>query len=140
MKVQDLMTQPVVIVTTGDTCRKAAQVMRNSETGALIVVDKAGTVRGIVTDRDIIVRCVALGSDPEVKLVRDVCDLEPVTVAPDVDAEDALELMETSGVRRLPVVASDHKPVGMLSMDDVARHVRRYVDSFTSVAAQYSHA
>ena len=138
MNVKELMAQPVIQVSAEDTCQRAAQLMRDQQAGALVITSKEGIVQGIITDRDLVVRCMALGGDPGLRLVGDVSDLHPTTIQPDMDVEEAMELMRGAGVRRLPVVDGQSRAVGMLSMDDVAKDVRRYVDAFATVASQYS--
>ncbi len=138
MKVRDLMAQPTISIATDETCRRAAELMRDFETGSLIVTGSDGIIVGIVTDRDLVIRCMALDANPDTKLIGDICDLHPTTVTADMDSEEAVLLMQSSGVRRLPVVDTTNHAIGMLSMDDIASDIRRYIDAFVAVAGQYS--
>ncbi|MPN04277.1 Inosine-5'-monophosphate dehydrogenase [bioreactor metagenome] len=82
-----------------------------------------GRLRGIVTDRDIVLRCVAAEEDPSKTPVREIMSRHCVTVAPDADAREATRLMAAEQIRRLPVVEKD-RVVGMLSLGDLARTQR----------------
>lgn len=96
----------------------AARRMRDSDTGDVVVLD-GERLTGILTDRDIAVRVVAEGRDPSTP-VRDVCSGQDlVTVDPDTPIDRAVELMRKGNVRRLPVVEGD-RPVGVVSLGDLA--------------------
>jgi CBS domain-containing protein len=116
--VADVMTPGVESTTSTDALRDAARSMREGDFGSMPVVDD-GRLVGMLTDRDIVVRGVAQGLDPTTCRVGDVASREPVTVAPDQDLDDAIELMARHRVRRLPVVA-DGRLVGVVSQADVA--------------------
>jgi CBS domain-containing protein len=116
--VADVMTTGVESTTSTDALRDAARSMREGDFGSMPVVDD-GRLVGMLTDRDIVVRGVAQGLDPTTCRVGDVASREPVTVAPDQDLDDAIELMARHRVRRLPVVA-DGRLVGVVSQADVA--------------------
>jgi CBS domain-containing protein len=92
--------------------------MKSEDVGAVPVV-LGGRLVGILTDRDIVMRAVAERRDPQTVLVDEVASHELVTVAPDQDLDEAMELMARHQVRRLPVVEDDHL-VGMLAQADVA--------------------
>jgi CBS domain-containing protein len=116
--VADVMTPGVESTTSSQALRDAARAMREGDFGSLPVVDD-GRLVGVLTDRDIVVRGVAEGLDPAVCRVGDVASRDPVTVAPDQDLDEAMELMAHHRVRRLPVV-SDGRLVGVISQADVA--------------------
>ena len=97
--------------------RQAAGLMRDSDTGDVVVLDGDRLV-GILTDRDIAVRVVAEGGDADTP-VRDACTSDPTTVTPDTRIEQAAALMRDRAVRRLPVVEGD-RPVGVVSLGDLA--------------------
>ena len=99
----------------------AAGHMRDRDIGDVLVVDD-GSVRGIVTDRDIVVRCVAEGGDVRQATVGDVCSAKLTTVASDASIEEAARIMRDKALRRLPVVDRG-KPVGIVTLGDLA--VRR---------------
>jgi len=93
--------------------------MESEDVGSIPVLD-GEQLSGIVTDRDIVLRAVAKGKDPRGMPVREVCSSEVVSVGPDQNLSDALELMATNQVRRLPVVDDENRLVGVLSQADVA--------------------
>jgi CBS domain-containing protein len=112
------MTPGVRSVAPTDSLTDAAAGMRDEDVGSLPVVE-GDRVVGIITDRDIVVRAVAEGADSRTVKVGDVSSGDPVTVGPDEDLDDALELMAHHRVRRLPVV-EDGRLVGVVAQADVA--------------------
>jgi CBS domain-containing protein len=116
--VQDVMTADPITVEAGAPIAEAAQKMREADVGPIIVME-GGEVCGIVTDRDIAIRAVAEGMDPTKTKVADICSKEVATLSPRDKVGMAIDLMEKIAVRRLPVV-DDHKPVGILSLGDLA--------------------
>ncbi len=100
--------------------REAARLMRDHDMGPVIVVNDDGSLRGIVTDRDIVVRAVAEGRDPSATRLAEICSEEElVAVRPDDDADDAVRLMRERAIRRLPVV-ENNRPVGVVAIGDLA--------------------
>jgi len=97
----------------------AARIMKDADTGIVPVVDGDRLV-GTITDRDIAIRVVAEGKDPQATKVDEVATRELVTIDPDQDLDEALRLMAKHQVRRLPVVEEDGRPVGIISQADVA--------------------
>lgn len=120
MQVRDLMNPGVVTVSTGDSAALAARLLSRHNVGALPVCSADGRLRGIVTDRDIVLRCIAAEDDPAQTPVRDVMTRGCYTVAPLDDCREATRLMSARQVRRLPVVQGG-KVVGMLSLGDLAK-------------------
>ena len=118
--VRDVMTQGVTAVPPDTPLSQAAQAMRDEDIGAVLVCAEDRLV-GLVTDRDITLRVVADGADPQVIDVGMVCTPDPRCVGPDEEAEHAAALMRRYAVRRLPVL-SEGLPVGIVSMGDLARH------------------
>jgi len=116
--VNQVMTHDPRTVAPGDALQQAARLMREVDTGALIVVD-GGEVTGIVTDRDIVVRAIADGRDPSSTKVADVATTSTITVTPDQSASDAAQLMRDNDIRRL-VVVHDGRPAGIVSIGDLA--------------------
>jgi CBS domain-containing protein len=116
--VEEIMTRDPRTVDAGDTILDAARVMRDNDIGDVIVMD-GGQVSGIVTDRDIVVRGVAEGRDPDSTEVSDVCTTGVETIEPDASVDDALRLMREKDIRRLPV-AKNRRPVGIVSLGDLA--------------------
>jgi CBS domain-containing protein len=99
---------------------EAARIMKEKDVGIVPVVE-GGRLVGTVTDRDIAVRVVAEGKDPQSVRVREIASTEVVTVDPQQDLDEALRLMASHQVRRLPVVEEDGKLVGIVAQADVAR-------------------
>ena len=116
--VNQVMTHDPRSVAPDDTLQQAARLMREVDTGALIVVEN-GEVTGIVTDRDIVVRAIADGRDPSSTKIADVATSSTVTVTPDQSASDAAQLMRDNDIRRL-VVVQGGRPVGIVSLGDLA--------------------
>jgi CBS domain-containing protein len=117
-KVADVMTQRPRAVTPQTPLNEVAQVMESDDVGAVPLVEGDRLV-GIVTDRDIVVRAIAKGKDPKGMPASEVSSRELVTVHPDDDLSDALELMARHQVRRL-AVTDDERLVGVVSQADVA--------------------
>jgi len=113
------MTKDPVAVHWGVMLIEAAKIMRDHAIGDVLVTSN-GHLCGMLTDRDIVVRAVAENRDPYRTTVGDVCSADIVSVEPDADAHDAVELMRARAVRRVPVVESG-EPVGIISMGDLAR-------------------
>jgi CBS domain-containing protein len=116
--VRDVMTTDLVTCPSSAPVTDAAEYMRDRDIGDVLVVDD-GSVRGIVTDRDIVVRCVAEGADVRQATVGDVCSAELTTVGSDATIEEAARLMRDKALRRLPVVDRG-KPVGIVTLGDLA--------------------
>ncbi|WBB79550.1 CBS domain-containing protein [Micromonospora sp. WMMD882] len=116
--VGEFMTTRLVTMDANDTLTAAAQQMRDSAIGDVVVTDGDGVV-GIVTDRDITVRGVAERRDPDTTTLRQVTSTELITVSQHDDAVSAADLMRTYAVRRLPVM-DDGRLVGLVSIGDLA--------------------
>ncbi len=112
----------VTVATPQTTVVEAARLMREHHVGALVVIDgrQAGDPPvGIVTDRDLIVEVIAVGLDPNLILVGDVMTTRVVVAHEGDDIFDAVRLMRSRGVRRLPVLDRERRLVGILAMDDM---------------------
>jgi CBS domain-containing protein len=116
--VSEIMTPAPVALRSSQTVADAAKVMREHGIGDVLIVDD-GRLKGLVTDRDIVVRAVADARDPAATAVGEICSPDLVTVSPDDDADTAVRRMREQAVRRIPVV-EDGRPVGMLSIGDLA--------------------
>ena len=117
--ISEMMTRDPKSVAPSTTVAEAAKMMRDEDVGALPVVEN-GKLTGMVTDRDIAVRTVAEGKDPQSTKVADVCSGDLVTIDPHQDLDEALRLMAHHQVRRLPVVEEDGRLVGVVAQADVA--------------------
>jgi CBS domain-containing protein len=105
----------------GSTVMEAARLMRDEDAGIIPIVEGEKLV-GTVTDRDIAIRVVAEGRQPESVTVGEIASRELVTIDPQQDLDEALRLMARHQVRRLPVVEEDGKLVGIVAQADVAEH------------------
>jgi CBS domain-containing protein len=121
--IKEVMTSNLATVESNASVVEAAQLMRDENTGIVPVVEKGGLV-GTVTDRDIVVRLIAEGRDPQSVTVREIASTDLVTVDPQQDLDEALRLMASYQVRRLPVVEEDGRLVGVVSQADVAREAK----------------
>ena len=118
--VQDVMTTNPTSVVSDNPVVEAARIMKEKDVGIVPVVE-GGRLVGTVTDRDIAVRVVAEGKDPQSVRVREIASTDVVTVDPQQDLDEALRLMESHQVRRLPVVEEGGRLVGIVAQADVAR-------------------
>lgn len=116
-KVRDAMTANPIEIQMDATLAEAAMAMKGADVGAMLVLED-GTLRGIVTDRDIAIRAVAESKDPSTK-VREIVSSDLVTVAPDDDLDDTARLAREKALRRFPVVENG-QPVGIVSLGDLA--------------------
>jgi CBS domain-containing protein len=118
--VQDVMTSNPVSIVADNPVFEAARIMKQEDVGIVPVVE-GGRLVGTVTDRDIVTRVVAEGKDPQSVIVREIASTDLVTVDPQQDLDDALRLMASHQVRRLPVVEEGGRLVGIVAQADVAR-------------------
>ncbi len=119
MTVGDLMTAFPESLTESDTIKKAAQMMRDHDYGMMPILDANEALIGVVTDRDIVINAVAEGRDPDTSL-SECMTRQPDTITKDLLVQDALHLMNTRQIRRVPVVEFG-RLIGMLSLADIAR-------------------
>lgn len=117
-QIKDVMTENPVTMQVTDTVRAAATRMREADIGDVVVM-RDGSVCGILTDRDITVRAVAEGNDPDTMKIGEICSAELVSVSAEDSVDDAVRIMREKAVRRLPVVEAG-KPVGIVSIGDLA--------------------
>jgi len=122
-KVHEVMTDNPRCVTPETLVSEAAQLMESEDVGSLPILD-GEQVAGVVTDRDIVIRAIAHGKDPRGMPVREVASRDLVTIRADEDLSEALKLMASHQVRRLPVVDDDNRLVGVLAQADVAIEVK----------------
>lgn len=118
-RVRDVMTPGPQTIQADQPAAEAAKLMKEADAGMIPVMNN-GNILGTVTDRDIVVRLVAEGRDPQSTPVYEIASTEIVTIEPDRDLDEALELMAKHKVRRLPVVENG-RLVGVLAQADVAR-------------------
>jgi CBS domain-containing protein len=120
-KIMEVMSDRPRAITPQTSVREAARLMEEEDVGSLPVVDQSTRLVGILTDRDITVRVVGRGSDPESTQVGEVASTDVVVLSPEHDLDEALAVMAREQVRRLPIVGGENQLVGMLSQADVAR-------------------
>lgn len=120
MKIRDIMNTNPITISPDEPVALASRLLSHNNIGALPVCTENGRIRGLVTDRDIVLRCVANSSDPETTPVSEIMTRIPITVSPSDDVTKAASLMSTGQIRRLPVV-EDGRVVGMVSLGDMAR-------------------
>ncbi len=128
MKVRDIMTNQVISVAPGESVDVAARTLTHYNIGALPVCGTDGKLCGLVTDRDLVTRCLASGRTPAQTTVREVMSREVRVAQPDMDAAVAAHLMGSRQVRRLPVVENG-KLCGMLSLADLAKREESAMDA-----------
>jgi CBS domain-containing protein len=123
MKVKELMTRDVEKISADNFLKEAASMMRSMDVGALPVCENDKLI-GIITDRDIAVRAVADGLDPNQCTVRDAMSKEVCWCYEDDDLEKAAAIMERQQIRRLPVFDRHNRAVGIISLGDLATRTR----------------
>jgi CBS domain-containing protein len=116
--IREIMTADPRTVETGATVADAAREMRDGDVGSVVVIEN-GAVAGIITDRDIAVRVVAQGLDPDATRVAEVATMRPVTLTVDQSVDDAIRLVREQNVRRI-IVLQDGRPAGIVSLGDLA--------------------
>lgn len=121
MQVGDLMNSNVISVAPEESVAFASRLLSRHNIGALPVCTADGKLRGIVTDRDIVLRCVAAENDPEQTPVRDIMSRTIFSVEAGDDVRAATRIMAEEQVRRLPVLQSG-RLVGMVSLGDMAKN------------------
>jgi CBS domain-containing protein len=117
--IRDVMTRDPATFRTDETALEAAKAMSEGDFGAVVVVGDNDEVRGILTDRDIVVRIVSEGKDPSSTPISAAFTTEPTTLSPEDSLDDAVDALRSAHVRRLPVVEGS-KVVGIVSIGDLA--------------------
>ncbi|MEO8164092.1 MAG: CBS domain-containing protein [Betaproteobacteria bacterium] len=125
MEIKDIMMRSVETIEPDELLSEAARKMASQNIGFLPVWQEDQLV-GVITDRDIVVRAVACGFDPEQTIVEEIMTSMVVSLPENSDIEDASDLMESKHVRRLVVTDENDMPVGIVSMDKVALHLGVY--------------
>jgi CBS domain-containing protein len=129
---REIMHTGVKCVGENEALAVAARAMRDLHVGAVPICGADGSLRGIVTDRDIVVRCVADGGDPQVVQAGDLAMGIPVSIDADADIGEALQLMEDNAIRRLTVL-DKQRLVGIITEADVVTNLdERAVRHFTA--------
>ena len=118
MQVSELMSTNIVAVSPDSTAAEAAKTMTRSDVGIVLVCGQNGSLQGVLTDRDIVTRCVAVQSDPVQTKVQDLMTRNVVTISPNEEMKTAADLLSGEQIRRIPVVEGT-RVVGMLSLADL---------------------
>ena len=116
--IRDVMTREPQAVAKETSLSDVSRVMLDHDIGE-VLVESGSKLCGLVTDRDIVVRAIAAGQDPERTAVDSICTHELITLSPDDSVDDALQKMSRHAVRRLPVV-QDGRAVGVVSLGDIS--------------------
>jgi CBS domain-containing protein len=119
---RDIMHVGAECIGEHETLAQAARRMLDLDVGALPVCGDDGRLSGIITDRDIVLKCVATGGDPGTVTAKDLCQGKPFTIDADASTGQVLQVMEEHRVRRLPVI-DNQQMVGMISEADLARNL-----------------
>jgi CBS domain-containing protein len=129
---RDIMHTGATCIGEHDTLTTAAERMRELDVGALPICGDDDRLHGIITDRDIVLKCVAAGADPAKMTAGELAQGKPYFVDAGSDVEEVLSVMEEHQIRRVPVI-DEHRVVGMISEADIARqlpeHVGRFVEA-----------
>lgn len=128
MKVRDIMTKPAIHISPTESVEVAARTLAHYNIGVLPVCSSEGKVCGLVTDRDLVTRCMASGRAPGQTMVREVMTGQVLSVQPDMDVGAAAHLMGRQQVRRLPVV-DNGKLCGMIGLGDLAKREESVMDA-----------
>src|SRR3954452_20474809 len=119
----DIMHRGAQWIPAHETLDRAAQQMRELDVGALPIADENERLCGILTDRDIVVGCVAQGKDPSRTTAGELAKGTPRWIPADADVSDVLREMEQNKIRRLPVIDKNKRLVGIISEADLAHHL-----------------
>ena len=128
MKVKEVMSSKIISVTPEESTSVAARLLSRHNIGALPVCGYDGSLKGLVTDRDIVTRCLAAGRDPAKTQVSQVMTARVVTARPDMEVSLASHLMGREQVRRLPIVENG-RLCGMVSLGDLAGREETAIDA-----------
>jgi CBS domain-containing protein len=121
-KAREIMHQGAECIGERDTLTDAARQMRALNVGAMPICGEDQRLQGIITDRDIVVKCIAQGGDPNIMTAAELAQGTPVWVDADADQAEIIRLLNEHKIRRLPVI-DNHRLVGMITEADVATHL-----------------
>ena len=133
MKIREIMSNSVVRINPEESVAVAARTLAHYNIGVLPVCGSDGRLCGVVTDRDLVTRCVAPGKNPHKTPVRDVMTRHVIVARPDMDSAVAAHLMGREQIRRLPVMENG-KLLGMLSLGDLAQREQTTIDAGDALA------
>ena len=131
MRLAEIMTAPVLTITSELSVSDAAKRMRSHDVGSLVVVRK-GVVEGIITSWDVAVGCVGAGEDPSMCPILLYMSSPVHTAGPDTDVVEAARIMSQRRISRLPVVDADGKPVGIATFSNISRVMQQLASDIFS--------
>jgi CBS domain-containing protein len=131
MKIKEIMTKQVASISPDSNLVEAARLMQKHDVG-VVPVCQGENVVGMVTDRDIVVRNVAHGKDPGSTRVKDVMTSDVKMVNPEMNLNQAAQLMSNHQIRRLPVIENNHL-IGMVALGDLATQAKTDVELATTL-------
>ena len=138
MKIREVMSKPAIRISPEETVAVAARTLTHYNIGAMPVCGSDGRLCGVVTDRDIVTRCLAAGRSPADTTVRDVMTGKVIVARPDMDAAMVAGLMGREQIRRLPVMENG-KLCGMVSLGDLATREDTAIDAGDALTEISSH-
>ena len=119
MKISEIMTKEVISLSANDTVEHAAQIMKEYNIGSIPVNTENRGIVGIITDRDIILRCVAEGENIKVQKISEIMTSNPVVGDKNINTDEAVRIMGERQIRRLPII-SNNELIGIVSLGDLA--------------------
>ena len=128
MEIREIMTQPAISIHLDESAEVAARTLTHYNIGILPVCGKDGKICGLVTDRDLVTRCMASGKTPAQTKVREIMTTGVTSVTPNMEAGAAAQLMGSHQVRRLPVIENGILQ-GMVSLGDLANKEESVMDA-----------
>lgn len=128
MKLREVMTNPVIRIHPDESAAVAARTLAHYNIGIRPVCGSDGRICGLVTDRDLVTRCMAAGRTPAATPVREVMTAQVISARPDMDTALAASLMGREQIRRLPVIENG-KLCGMVSLGDLAQREESSIDA-----------
>lgn len=128
MSIEKVMHPDPVVQPPTASCHDAAELMRDRNVGSIVIVEDDEPI-GVVTDRDLVTRVMATRRASELVTLREVMSAAPIFLSKKRSLDDAVKAMKEFGVRRLPVVDAQNRPIGVLSLDDVLIHLTHQLSS-----------
>lgn len=119
---REIMTSEAECIGENDTLTQAAEKLRELGVGSMPICGEDNRLKGMVTDRDIVIECLAVGKDPNTMTAGELGDGKPVTIGADDSIDEAIATMKEHKVRRLPVI-DGHELIGMVAQADIARNL-----------------
>ena len=134
MKIREVMTNPVIHISGEETVEVAARTLAHYNIGALPVCGSDGRLQGLVTDRDLVTRCLAAGRNPADTKVFQVMTGSVVGIPPEMDLKDAARIMGRRQIRRLPVLENE-RLCGMVSLGDLSREQTEAAQALSQISS-----